>query len=194
MGESFEDRFEGVEHRDGSVSSAFGLFDDESASAGVVLASDLHDAVVPVHVPGAKACDFGAACGEEGGEHDVIGIGLVHLPARGRELLQRGKVRESVLAERSGGVGDVFAEVAAGAVFGGVDRDDVVADGFVQDPDQGCDGVPFPSIVLESACPRSGVKPRMPIGNRRLTQRPDRMKGAAHVGRTIPEVSRSLEC
>jgi len=28
-------------------------------------------------------------------------------------------------------VGDVLAEVAARAVFGGVDRDDVVTDGFV---------------------------------------------------------------
>ena len=98
VGEAFEDGFEGVEHWDGAVSAAFGLFDDEAASSGVVLASDPHDAVVPVHIPSSQSCDLGAAGGEEGGEHDVIGIRLVHLSTRVREPLQRGKVRERVLA------------------------------------------------------------------------------------------------
>ena len=82
-GEAFENGFECVEHRHGAVSPALGLLDDEAPSAGVVLASDPHDAVAPVHVPGAQPSDLGATGGEEGGEHDVIGIRLVHLPARG---------------------------------------------------------------------------------------------------------------
>jgi hypothetical protein len=49
----------------------------------------------------------------------------MHLPAGVGELPQGGEVRERVLAQCPGGVGDVLAEVAAGAVFGGVDRDDV---------------------------------------------------------------------
>src|SRR5690606_18097149 len=113
---------------DGAVSAALGLLDDQAASARVVLSSDPDDAVVPVHVACPEARDLGAAGGEEGCEHDVIGIRLVHLPARARELLQRGKVREGVLAERAGGVGDLLAEVASCAVLGGVDGDDVVTD------------------------------------------------------------------
>ncbi|MGC0364239.1 hypothetical protein ABH922_002223 [Rhodococcus sp. 27YEA15] len=49
-GKTFEDGFESVEHRDRAISATLGLFDDETASAGVVLASDPNDVVFPVHV------------------------------------------------------------------------------------------------------------------------------------------------
>ncbi|WP_258061748.1 hypothetical protein [Rathayibacter rathayi] len=65
----------------------------------------------------------------------------MHFPTGGREVLQRREIWECVLSERSGGLGDVFAEVPAGAVLGRVDGDDVVADGFVQDPDEWGNGV-----------------------------------------------------
>ena len=73
-GETFENGFESVEHWDGTVSATFGLFDDETASAGVVLASDPDDVVVPVHVTCPQPCDFGAAGCQQGGQHDVIGV------------------------------------------------------------------------------------------------------------------------
>nr|WP_277245333.1 hypothetical protein [Micrococcus terreus] len=57
-GEAFEDRFEGVEHRHGPVYTAFGLLHDEAALAGVMLASDPHDVVLPVDVPDLEAGDF----------------------------------------------------------------------------------------------------------------------------------------
>jgi len=65
----------------------------------------------------------------------------MNLPAGIGELRQCGEVWERVLAQRPGGVGDVLAGVAAGTVLGGVDRDDVVADGFVQDAHERGDGV-----------------------------------------------------
>ncbi|HML51339.1 MAG TPA: hypothetical protein PKD84_08015 [Propionicimonas sp.] len=50
VGEALEDGFDSVEHREGTVSAAFGLLDDEATFAGIVLVSDPRDPVVPVHV------------------------------------------------------------------------------------------------------------------------------------------------
>lgn len=105
-GETFENGFESAKHRDRAVSATLGLFDDETASAGVVLASDPDDVVVPVQVTCPQSCDFGTAGCQEGGQHDVIGVGLVHFPTGGREVLQRREIGERVLSERSGGLGD----------------------------------------------------------------------------------------
>lgn len=44
----------------------------------------------------------------------MVGVGLVHLPAGVGERPQGGEVGDRVGTQCSGGLGDVFAEVAAG--------------------------------------------------------------------------------
>lgn len=121
--------------------ASLGLLDDPATLVGIVLAFDLHDPVAPVDVPDAQVGDLGASGRQERGEHDVVGVGLVHLPAGVGERPQGGEVGDRVGAQRAGGLSDVFSEVAAGTVLGGVGGDDVVADRLVQDTHERGDGV-----------------------------------------------------
>ena len=89
-GETFQDRAERFEDRHLADTAPLGLLRHKAAGAGEGLPSDVDDVLAPVDVPGLEAGDLGGAGREERGEHHEVRVGLVHGPARLRELGQRG--------------------------------------------------------------------------------------------------------
>ena len=64
--------------------------------AGEDLTGDDDEILVEPHIPDLQPGNLGGARGEEGGEHDEVAVGLVDLPARLREPVQRLHVRDRV--------------------------------------------------------------------------------------------------
>lgn len=94
--EAFEHGLERCEGRDGANVAALGLLGHQPALAGVGLPPNCDDARVPVDIPDPQARDLAASGSKQRGEHDEVGIALVHLGAGVSERLERLQIPERV--------------------------------------------------------------------------------------------------